>query len=209
MKFFIRINKLIVLGVVLMLAVIKPQNVLATTEGASGPVNTYTEVYSEEEVENEIDKDIQRILLEKSKASSTENSLFSVPEYDRYDHVKIESKNVSGEGYAGNQPAGGMRFPTGGGFYWSNSGGPSVSPSISFGNQVVSIGISLGNRATSGGYFVTAPNKTNYFKLRTRKTYRVTKTAVYGYYTGTNTRKFLYYIYPKALQSQSAWAVRQ
>lgn len=65
---------------------------------------------------------------------------------------KEVTKTVSG--YAGNQPKGGSRFPSGGGFYYGDSGGPSVA----------------------------VPDKTHYYKLyvskrvkiRTYTTYRKT-----------------------------------
>src|SRR5699024_12216302 len=90
------------------------------------------------------------------------NSTQEVPKYSHYDFVYIESKNISGSGYAGNQPVKGKRFPTGGGFYWSSSGGPTVSTSVSFGGSIVSISMSLGESGDSCR-FANAPDKTNYF----------------------------------------------
>lgn len=211
MKFLIRFNKLIALGLglIFIFSTVNPLVALATEEKDAEIVDIYTHTYSEEEVDNGINADIERILSGKIKSHFSEYTPYSVPQYERYEYVKIESKYISGEGYAGNQSTKGMRFPTGGGFYWSKAGGPTVSPSISFGNEVVSMSVSLGTSEASSGYFVTAPNKTSYFKLRSRKTYLVTKTAVYAYPVGSSTRKFLYYIYPKSLYSESAWAVAQ
>lgn len=75
-------------------------------------------------------------------------------------------------GYAGNQPSGGNRFATGGGFYYSDSGGPTVSLSIAFASPygTMSVGASLGNVSTTGK-FVTVPDTVNYYKLYVEKTY--------------------------------------
>ncbi|PKH10316.1 hypothetical protein [Planomicrobium sp. MB-3u-38] len=85
-------------------------------------------------------------------------------------------------GFAGNQPYGGIRFTTGGGFSWANSGGPSTTLNVSFPTPYasLSVAIPLGNRSTSvTGYFVKAPNTTDYFKLHVSKKYKVTPYVTY------------------------------
>ena len=47
----------------------------------------------------------------------------------KYEHFDYQYKTL--KGYAGNQLSGGYKFPTGGGFYFSDSGGPNVSGSVS------------------------------------------------------------------------------
>ena len=173
-------------------------------------------VVSEEKQAQELREDLRRIMREEKSVFLDDelnliektNSTQEVPEYSHYDFVDIESKNVSGTGYAGNQPVKGTRFPTGGGFYWSNSGGPTVSPSVSFGGSIISISMSLGESRDSGT-FANAPDTTNYFKLKAEKVYKVDKTAVYGYPATGGNRVFLYYIYPKTLQTETAWAEKQ
>ncbi|MBR2674080.1 MAG: hypothetical protein IKE52_01290 [Mogibacterium sp.] len=82
-------------------------------------------------------------------------------------------------GYAGNNAPGGTRFPTGGGFYWSDKGGPTASVSVSLGAGFgsVSVGTELGKKSSSGE-FVTVPNKKDYFKLYIEKTLECRKYKV-------------------------------
>lgn len=99
----------------------------------------------------------------------------------QYEHFDYQYKTVGG--YAGNQLAGGYRFPTGGGFYYSDSGGPSVSGSVSLSLPApfnfVSFSVNLGERTTSTGMYITAPNSTDYFKLYVEKGMEVRPYAVY------------------------------
>ena len=162
---------------------------------------SYSYQVPEEEQGKILQRNIETIMLKKSLTRE-------VPQYSSYDYVPIATKYATGAGYAGNRSISGTRFPTGGGFFWSGSGGPSVSASVSFGITPISIGISLGN-SSSSGKFVTVPNTTNYFKLRVQKTNKVVQTAVYGYPITGGNRVFLYYIYPSTLYSESAWAERQ
>lgn len=78
------------------------------------------------------------------------------------------------EGFAGNQPSQGVKFPTDGGFYHSDSGGPTATLNVSFPDPfaMFSLSVLLGNSSASG-YFVNAPNKTDYFKLSVIKTYSI------------------------------------
>lgn len=89
----------------------------------------------------------------------------------KYEHFDYQYKTL--KGYAGNQLSGGYKFPTGGGFYFSDSGGPNVSGSVSLSllapYNFVSIGVGLGHRSTTSGLYVTVPNKTDYFKLYVEK----------------------------------------
>ena len=82
------------------------------------------------------------------------------------------------KGYAGKQSSPTM-FPTGGGFYYSYSGGPRVNVSVSLGYELgsVSVGTTLGNKATRG-QFVTVPSKNKYYKLYVEKTLKCRKYKV-------------------------------
>jgi len=77
-------------------------------------------------------------------------------------------------GIAGNQPPGGSRFPTGGSFFWSAAGGPSVTASVAFGAGFGSISVSvpIGNSANTG-QIVGVPNRVNYFHLHVSRTYDI------------------------------------
>lgn len=59
-----------------------------------------------------------------------ENSLARGPKY-HYKTVYKTYKYKTLSGYAGNQVKGGYKFPTGGGFYFTDSGGPTVSGTVS------------------------------------------------------------------------------
>jgi len=69
-------------------------------------------------------------------------------------------------GFAGNQVSGGYKFPTGGGFYYSESGGPSASISFTcpLPYSSFSVGVSLGTNSTTG-IWVNASSTTKYYKL--------------------------------------------
>lgn len=91
-----------------------------------------------------------------------------------------QEKTVFVGGYAGGQPSGGTRFPTGGGFFWSDSGGPITSASVNYSVPFtnVSLSVYLGNVGTSGS-FTNAPNTTDYFKLYITKEYKVKPYIIY------------------------------
>lgn len=76
-------------------------------------------------------------------------------------------------GYAGNNKPEGERFATGGGFYFSDNGGPTASGSISITLsdklKWLSVSVSLG-KASSSGKFVTVPRTDAYYKLYVEKT---------------------------------------
>lgn len=159
--------------------------------------------------EEELQQNIEEIMETKMPTSSDEQiSVFAVPQYSKYEYVKGATTVVYASGYAGNQPTGGTRFKTGGGFYWSSSGGPSTSVSFSIGAYGGSVGISFGTVSSSNGTFVNVPNKTNYFKLKVKEGKKITKTAVYGYPLNGGSKKFLYYIYPSSLYNRDVYAVK-
>lgn len=110
-------------------------------------------------------------------------------------------------GYAGNQYAGGTRFPTGGGFYFQDYGGPDVSASVNFGSGFFSgsISVSLGT-ASSTGKFVTVPSTSYYYKLYVSK---VVKAQPYTVYQKVNGYWQVYYQgYSQSTYSVSAYAAR-
>lgn len=101
-------------------------------------------------------------------------------------HYPYQYKTVGG--YAGNQVSGGYKFPTGGGFWFSDSGGPAVSGSLSLSlpapYNVVSFSVNLGRNSSSGS-FVAVPTTTHYYKLYTSKVLEVRPYAVYRAKSGT------------------------
>lgn len=111
-------------------------------------------------------------------------------------------------GFAGNQPPGGSKFPTGGGFYFSDSGGPSATLRIAFNAPfgTMSVSVPLGKSST-GGKFVSVPDKTHYFKLYVAKTYDCVPYITWK--TDANGHKSIYYRgVSKIFLSDTQWAQR-
>ena len=112
--------------------------------------------------------------------------------YDYFDH---ETSFV--EGYAGNQEFSGYRFQGGGGFLYSESGGPSVSFNVDMQLpspfDFISLSTNLGIRSTSSGIYVPVPNTVDYFLLYVEKELEVAPYAVYRKRSGAaNTEWELY-----------------
>ena len=134
---------------------------------------------TEEEIDEEHKRQIDEELL-KLKTSNIESEItpFNEPSDYKTEYGTRVTRSV--EGFAGNQPSGGVKFPTGGGFYHSDSGGPTATINVSFPEPYAffSLSVPLGNSSTSG-YFVNAPNKTDYFKLSVIKTYSIQPYVTY------------------------------
>ena len=100
-----------------------------------------------------------------------ENALTRGPKY-RYKTEYKSYKYTTLSGYAGNQVSGGYKFPTGGGFWFTDSGGPEVSGSVNVGLpkpfDMVSVSINLGKKGTSG-LWVSVPSSSYYNKLYVSK----------------------------------------
>lgn len=117
-------------------------------------------------------KGIEKFLAKKINTTSIKNNnlvLKGRPTH-KVEHGKSVRRVFSG--FAGNQPAEGNRFATGGGFYFSDNGGPSVTLNISFPSpfNTLSASVNLGN-SSSSGKFVLVPDTIHYFKLFVEKTY--------------------------------------
>lgn len=129
-----------------------------------------------------------------------------------YKYKYSDWKTVTRSHLAGNQPASkGYRFPTGGGFYYSNQGGPSVDVSVVIGApfENVDFSISFGNRSSGvTGLFINVPSKKYYYKLAVKKTYRVRSYIIYRRQT-SNSRWYKYSGgSQKDLTNQAQWAKR-
>ena len=139
------------------------------------PSIVYKNELSLEEIDYKIKEDIYNHVLDtiESSGNATRMSEWRIEYGTPVSHTF--------EGFAGNQPAvNGYRFPTGGGFYYSESGGPNVSVSLSLGGKYGSVSVStnLGNKSTTG-LFITAPDTVNYYKLWVAKTVRYTPYTLY------------------------------
>lgn len=134
----------------------------------------------ENKTREEIDQEIEEYII------STINSLNSTSRVQSYySTLKFEPHIRNVEGYAGNQPSGGTRFPTGGGFFYSENGGPeqtvSISVSLPFGLSPysLSVGVGLGNKTDTFGEIIFAPSTDKYYKLYVEKQVEITPIGVY------------------------------
>ncbi|HHW94921.1 MAG TPA: hypothetical protein GX736_03195 [Mogibacterium sp.] len=119
-----------------------------------------------------------------------ENSLRG-PKY-HYKTVYKPYKYKTLSGYAGNQVQGGYKFPTGGGFWFTDSGGPTVSGSVNIGlpkpYDFISVSINLGKKGSSG-LWVKAPSNKYYYKLYVSKVMEMRPYIIYRAPAGTNNWK--------------------
>lgn len=138
---------------------------------------------TQEEIDREIEAYIDSLMASLNGAEATNGTPRVQSYYKSLTLDTLEDQPVSG--YPGNQREGGYRFETGGGFYYSEDGGPtesiSLSISLPFGASPfsMSVGIGLGNKADTFGTYVEAPDKINYWKLYVTKYLDVTPIAVY------------------------------
>lgn len=156
----------------------EPNKDTASSEAHRGVTIETTEEYRDQV----FDETMAQIM-----SSLESQSVEKGPQYHyKTEYYSYQYKTVGG--YAGNQAAGGYRFQTGGGFGYSESGGPSVSGSVSLSlpapYNFVSFSVNLGNNSSSGK-FVTVPNTTDYFKLYVSKVVEVRPYAVYRARSGT------------------------
>lgn len=138
---------------------------------------------TQEEIDREIEAYIDSLMVSLNGAEDTNATPRVQTYYKSITLDTLEDQPVSG--YPGNQREGGYCFETGGGFYYSEDGGPTASISLSvslpFGKSPFSfsVGIGLGNKSDTFGTYVKAPDKTNYWKLYVTKYLDVTPIAIY------------------------------
>ena len=169
------ISSLLVLGLVLSMAVL-PTNASENKKKDDAELLVETEKTAAE-VEKEYALAEEKLL----------NDPMRGPAYDYKIEYGTPKTSIAG-GYAGNQVPGGYQFPSGGGFYYSESGGPTVSLSFSFSSPYgsMSFGIPLGNKSTVGTW-VAAPSTSGYYKLWVDKTIEVKPYVQYRKKKGTST----------------------
>ena len=134
-------------------------------------------IVPKEERDRQFNEAMDKIIQELEGTAETMDN----KERFRYEYLDYEYETLGG--YAGNQVPGGYRFPTGGGFYFSDYGGPSVSGGVSFSlpepYNWISISVNLGQRSTSSGVFVEVPNTKDYFKLYVEKVMEIRPIVIY------------------------------
>lgn len=159
----------------------------------------YTSEYfvSENEMNENLEMDRENIISELSNKKGT-----CIPEYVEYDYKIIGTEYPTASGWAGNCPVGGVKFLTGGAFYWEESGGDNISVSLGASYGGASVGISLGKRSTDKtGYICKVPSTTAFYRLWSKPKYKVVPQKVYGRAPGSTIFEYLYTIYPKTLYS--------
>ena len=173
-------------------------------------IDQFDVTYYENKVNQKEDELLNQYAVLNSVKHDSQGSTVIKMEDGEYKYKYSDWKSVTRSHLAGNQPATkGYKFPTGGGFYYSNSGGPSTSVSVSFGVgfQNVAFSISFGQRASGvTGVFINAPSKKYYYKLAVKKTYRVRSYIIYRRQTSNSS----WYKYSggsqKELTHQVQWA---
>lgn len=127
-----------------------------------------------------------------------------------YDTEYVDTKYVTKGGFAGGQPKSGVRFRDGGSFFWMETGGPTLSASVSFSHpfKYVSISVDLGlsSKSQVTGYSADVPNKTDYFKLWVDKTMEVRQANIYRTNIKTGKTSLYMTMYPTTFDSFDLYA---
>ncbi|BDR74102.1 hypothetical protein K144316041_p10300 (plasmid) [Clostridium tetani] len=174
------------------------------------PMTTVSAAY--ENNEKIIPKEIRDADIEKQiNEALNKNKINTLSDRDYYYTTEVvETKYKTVGGFAGGQLLGGYRFQTGGGFYWDESGGPTIGGNVSFSAPYKLVGflVNLGIASTNSSYgkYVSVPNTYQYFKLYVEKTMEVRKVNVYRQkYTG-GTKELWDTMYPSTPYSQNQYA---
>lgn len=140
------------------------------------------------EKSSDLQKEVDKIIEKDIKNNNT----LKGPRY-KYKTVHLSPIYTNVSGYAGNQLPGGYQFSTGGGFYYSPAGGPTVSGSITVSLpapfNVCSFSINLGTTG-SFGTRINVPSTTGYYKLYVVQTMKVVPYKVLRARVGTNNWQF-------------------
>lgn len=152
------------------------------------------EILTEHERLAEIE--LSKFINSKSNSINGEITPFNDPSDYNITYGTPVTRTASG--YPGNQDSNGYRFNTGGGFYWSEGGGPTVSLGISFPSpyDFVSISVPLGNYGSSG-YFVTVPNTIDRFKLYVEQYFSIQPYNIYKRTYDVNTHSYYWKLVSK------------
>lgn len=170
---------------------------------ANKAVNSVTYQVPEEEIERNLQAQVDAYI---SSITSTQSDR----DYT-YHSETVETKYVPGSGYAGGQPTNGVRFTTGGSFFWAETGGPTLDASVTFSDplQMVSVTIDLGVKSGSAtGYIVDVPASDAFYKLHVYKVMRVDKYVTYQTSLITGETRVYMTLYPKTMHSYTLSAVQ-
>lgn len=177
-----------------------------TTEVEKNYINSkgdliYEHIVSEKVKQADIEKQI--------KEFESKNKIGTRDDYYKYEYVYEPSEEKNIGGFLGNQAKNGMQFPTGGGFFYSWSGGPVISVSVNFPPpfNCITVSANIGEVGFSGKY-ISAPNNTDYFKLYGEKYIEVTPYTVWKVHPYTGERTVYYRNYTQTLDRERAWCVK-
>lgn len=153
----------------LVLLVVLSSNAYAKSDNNDSVKKTkvvYQTVVSEEVLEANFEQQLQQIIQEHSRNTRGYG--------DKYETEIVHTTIATINGYLQGNSPGGTHFPTGGGFTYCKTGGTSLSVSVQLPApfNVVYVGGSLGQVGVSG-YYISVPNKNDFFKLYGSKDYKV------------------------------------
>jgi hypothetical protein len=168
--------------------------------------NSVTFINSEEDIEKQEENQLAEHLKEAKEYMGINPKL----RYVDVTQTKIGESTKTVSFYPTGQPSGGTRFASGGGFYYADNNSGSFTFSIGIAGVSTNITIPTGalGSAASAGYYCKAPNKTDHFKLKISRKYKIIKYAVYGRDNGNSSKKFLYNVYSKIVLEQTLSAVK-
>lgn len=149
--------------------------------------NPMTEEERAGELRQQILTQVEDLGLDPSECAVSigmDGNIIPLNDLDDYKTEYSGWKTFFATGYPGNQPPGGMMFPTGGGFYVSDDGGPVVTVALNFPGfpapfQGYSLSVSIGNVASGGGLYANAPRKDVYYKCVVEREYRANVYVIY------------------------------
>lgn len=147
---------------------------------ASEVANNNSEPNQVTSIESQKSEIIQQLSNDMNKLQLTRT-----PKYDRYKYDSATIKYAYLRGYAGGQPSAGYTRKTGDRLYWSKSGGPTVSVSVSLGWKAVGVSASLGTGGTSAvgsGFRVPSNGR---WKVYADLTYKVCQPNIWGHPYGS------------------------
>jgi len=141
--------------ILVMVLSMSPATALAT-ESQEGDVILFTHARSEAELEAELEADVARYLSRMRTNNRTRV-------------IQNGTRSTFIEGRPAGQLPGGERFVNGGGWWLSQSGGPTISVRVQLPApwNMISVAANMGTRGTTGTYH-NAPDRTNFWHLYNR-----------------------------------------
>lgn len=116
-------------------------------------------------------------------------------------------------GYAGKQDKKGSIFPTGGGFFWVDQGGPTANVTVSlgagYGYGTASITLGICSSKGASGKFVTVPSRKHAYKLYIKRKLKLRKYKIYVYKWSPVRKKYCWVMTGKNVKNFGAIQTKQ